>query len=380
MSHINLRSPYFVINQEANLTQCDLTVYVHTGAQSSTTTGAQYSLSSTAITPASGNPYTVFDISELARDYIESTFSGTYSCTTVWVNYQITRYISSVAQTPSSVVQLTGFDGYHYFEDGEQSSATSYTAPNLLQSNTVIYKHDDAVVRIPVLQDNVTDVTFLNKGQIVNELAITPALTTSTSVIRYVANTGASYDTFKARVEADGGTLEESCLGNVFNRYSYAPADAVLLETSSGVTRIAIKDIEACKYTPYKLTFINKFGALQDLWFFSLSKESLSVQSDTYKANILSIGSYSINDRQNVVMTRNGTESISMNSGWYPESYNEVFRQLMLSEEVWIDYDSNILPVNVSSNGMEFKKHVNDKLINYNISVEFANNKINSVR
>ena len=378
MSHINLRSPYFVIRQASGLTKVDLEVYIHTGAQSSTTTGAQYTLTSTAITPASGDPYVVFDISELARDYIESTFDGSYSCTTVWVNYEYTDY-TPTAQAPV-VVQLTGFDGYSYFEDGEQSSATSYTAPDLLQSNTVIYKHNNAVARIPVLQDNITDVTFLHKGEIVNELAITPALTTSTSVIRYVANTGASYDTFKARVEADSGTLEESCLGNVFKRYSYAPADAVLLETSSGVTRIAIKDIEECKYTPYKLTFINKFGALQDLWFFSLSRESLSVESDTYKANILSIGSYSINDRQNVVMNRNGTERLSMNSGWYPESYNEVFRQLMLSEEVWLDYNDNVLPVNVSDNGMEFKKHVNDKLINYNISVEFAHNKINSVR
>lgn len=389
---INLRDPYFVIYQvaaETTLTQVDIDIYIHTGAQSSTTTGAQYSLSSSAITPSSGSPYVTFDISELARDYIDTTFDGSYACDVVWVNYQLTTYIADVAQTPKSVVQLTGFDGYGYFEEGVQSATHNHTsnAPtenttqsDLLQSNTVIYKNDDDVVRVPILQDNITDVYFLYCGEIVNEETITAAPTTSTSVIRYVSNTGASYDTFKARVEADSGTLEDGALDGVFNRYSTQPCDTVILETSSSSTKLIVKDIEECKYTPYKLTFINKFGAKQDLWFFKKSKLSLATQKDMYQANTLSIGTYSINSHRDRVLSKNGKEMLMMNSGWYPEDYNEVFRQLMLSELVWIDYENNILPVNVSNSNFEFKTSVNDKLINNNITVEFAFNKINDIR
>ena len=378
---INLRSPYFVIYQnESNLTHVDMDLYIHTGAQSSTVSGAQYSLTSTAITPSSGNPYVVIDISELARDYIDTNFDGTYTSDVVWVNYQLTTYLAGVAQTPKTVVKLTGFDGYHYFDDGVQSSDSTYTAPDLLQSNTIVYKNDDDVVRIPVLQDNITIAYFLCNGEVVASESITPAATTSTSVIRYLSNTVASYDTFKARVEADSGTLEEDALDGVFDRYSTQPCDTVLLETSSATTKLTVKDISECKHKPYKLIFINKFGAKQDVWFFKRSSLSISTTKDEYKSNILNIGSYDTNRHQKRILTKNGSESLSLNSGWCPEEYNEVFRQLHLSELVWIDYEGEILPVNVSDGGMEFKKSVNDKLINNSITVEFAFDKINNIR
>ena len=376
---INLRSPYYVITQQANLTQVDMTLYIHTGTQSSTTTGAQYSLTGTAITPSSGNPYVVFDISELARDYLNNSFDGTYDCSAVWVNYQITTYTSGVADTPSSVVQLTGFDGYHYFEDGEQSSATTYTAPDILQSNTLIYKSDDGVLRVPVLQDNDPDVYFLHNGEITNSVSVT-ASTTAADIIRYVDNEGASYDTFKARVEADSGTLEESALGDVFERYSTLPCDSVIVDVGGTITKLTVVDIPECRYEPYKVTFVNKFGAFQDIWFFKVSQVSLSTTKETFTRNTQSIGTWSINEHQKKILTKNGSESITMNSGFYPESYNEVFRQLLLSEEVWITYENKVLPINITTSSIDFKKSVNDKLINYTIDAEFAFDKISNVR
>lgn len=376
---INLRSPYYVITQQANLTQVDMTLYIHTGTQSSTTTGAQYSLTGTAITPASGNPYVVFDISELARDYLTNSFDGTYDCSAVWVNYQITTYTSGVADTPSSVVQLTGFDGYHYFEDGEQSSATTYTAPDILQSNTLIYKSDDEVLRVPVLQDNDPTVYFLHHGEITNSVTITNT-TTASDIIRYVDNEGASYDTFKARVEADSGTLEESALGDVFERYSTLPCDSVIVDVGGTITKLTVVDIPECRYEPYKVTFVNKFGAFQDIWFFKVSQVSLSTNRESFTRNTQSIGTWSINEHQKKILTKNGAESITMNSGFYPESYNEVFRQLLLSEEVWIAYENKVLPINITTSSIDFKKSVNDKLINYTIDAEFAFDKISNVR
>jgi len=376
---INLRSPYFVITQQANLTQVDMTLYIHTGTQSTTTTGYQYALSATAITPASGNPYVVFDISELARDYLTNSFDGTYDCSAVWVNYQITTYTSGVADAASAVVKLQGFDGYKYFEEGVQSSGATYTAPDVLQSNTIIYKSDDGVLRVPVLQDNDPSVYFLHHGEITNSVTVTNT-TTAADIIRYVDNEGASYDTFKERVEADSGTLEESALGDVFERYSTKPCDSVIVNVGGVITKLSVVDIPECRYEPYRLTFVNKFGAFQDLWFFKASSVSLNTEKQSYEANTQSIGVYSINEHQKKVFSKMGSETMSLNTGFYPESYNEVFRQLMLSEEVWIRYENNILPINIIDSGMDFKKSVNDKLINYTINVEFAFDKISNIR
>ena len=116
------------------------------------------------------------------------------------------------------------------------------------------------------------------------------------------------------------------------------------------------------------------------MWFFKRSNLSLKTKEESYKANIVNNGTYSINSRQKTVFNKTGIESLKLNTGFYPESYNEIFRQLTLSEEVWINYDGDTLPITVMSSSLNYKTRVNDKLINYTIDVEFANNKINNIR
>ena len=106
----------------------------------------------------------------------------------------------------------------------------------------------------------------------------------------------------------------------------------------------------------------------------------MKTKNDSYKANISNLGSYSINDRQNIIFKKTGKESLVLNTGFYPEEYNEIFRQLSLSEEVWINYEEKTLAVNITSSNLNYKTRLNDKLINYTIELEFANDKINNIR
>jgi hypothetical protein len=52
----------------------------------------------------------------------------------------------------------------------------------------------------------------------------------------------------------------------------------------------------------------------------------------------------------------------------------------LLSENVWIRFESKTLPVIPTKLDMTFKTSVNDKLINHTLQFEFAFNKINNVR
>ena len=60
---------------------------------------------------------------------------------------------------------------------------------------------------------------------------------------------------------------------------------------------------------------------------------------------------------------------------------NESFRQLMLSEDVELyDFDTKeTYSVNIITSDLTFKTHLNDKVINYEIEVEFAHEVINNV-
>ena len=76
----------------------------------------------------------------------------------------------------------------------------------------------------------------------------------------------------------------------------------------------------------------------------------------------------------------NGKESITINTGFYPENHNEIVRQELLSEQVWVDDLSNVLPINLKSNTLQFKKSVNDKLISYTLQFDYAFDKINNIQ
>lgn len=144
---------------------------------------------------------------------------------------------------------------------------------------------------------------------------------------------------------------------------------------------ITIRRICDTKYNPIKATFVNKFGALQDVWFDKKNTKSISVTRDMYKSNTRSTnGSYQTYNHVNKSLKALGRERIVLNTGFMCESMNEPIKQLMMSEQSWITLDSNILPVNLTNSDITFKTSLNDKLINYTMEFEYAFDSINNIR
>jgi hypothetical protein len=378
MSKINVRSPYIIYDNStfnsAKLESATLYLWIYTGNSSATIpTTSTYSLFSTAI-----DGEVTFEISELVRDYVENNFDGNYDSNIVWVNWGISRlYVGSTTPLPFDQQTLAAFDGYGYFEEGTNPQNDSI----VLQSNDFIYTNDLSSITIPVHVSENVDVTYLKD----NEPIFTKTLTSSTNSadqIQYVSNSSLGYEAFYNRVITDGGTIESlGCVKEIADDYhDDLDADEIYVAKLGGVEVIKIEEIKECKYDPYKITFVNKYGALQDIWFFKKSNLSMKTKQENYKANIVSAGSYSVNERQNYIFNKTGTETLKLNTGFYPESYNEVFRQLSLSEEVWIVYENQTLPINIVSSNLNYKTSRNDKLINYTIDVEFSNDKINNIR
>jgi hypothetical protein len=156
--------------------------------------------------------------------------------------------------------------------------------------------------------------------------------------------------------------------------------DTIYVDTTSGVTKLTVKSESECKFTPYKVTFINKFGVLQDIWFFKRTNEALTTKTEKFKRNIISNATYNISNHQDKTLTKNGKEKLTLNTGYYPESYNDVFKEMQLSEDCWIEINSQTLPLQVTSSSLAYKTQLNDKIINYTIEVEFAFDTINNVR
>ena len=370
MSKVNARSPYYINFTNTNLVSVDLELYVYTGVQT-TDRANKFSFTSSAV-----NQNATFEIGEIVRDYLLHTFDGDYATETVWIDYRYKIELTNVSGTWSSFVQLKGFDGYGFFEDG----ANPQNNTGLLQSNTTIVKLDDAPATIAVDTSTTSQITYELNGQQVYTKAISSS-TNSNAQIEYVTSGINGSDEFEDRVIQDGGVFEGSdCLSEFSKEYTLFDFDTIYVDTTSGVTKLTVKSESECKFTPYKVTFINKFGALQDIWFFKRTNESLTTKQEKYKRNTVVAGSYDISRHQDKTLTKNGKEKLTLNTGYYPEAYNDVFKEMQLSEDCWIEINSQTLPIQVTSSSLAYKTQLNDKIINYTIEVEFAFDTINNIR
>ena len=151
------------------------------------------------------------------------------------------------------------------------------------------------------------------------------------------------------------------------------------------IETIKVNVIEECKYEPKKVTFINKFGALQDMYFFKKAVEQMTIEKESYKSNIISAyGQYSKSNHVNRDFNVVGKESITLSSGYLSEEYNEVFKQMMLSEKVWVtnilETGEQVLPINVKTSDITYKTSLNNKLVEYTIEFDKSFDTINNIR
>ena len=84
-----------------------------------------------------------------------------------------------------------------------------------------------------------------------------------------------------------------------------------------------------------------------------------------------------------------------LNTGWVGEDHGELMKQLLLSDHVVIlsddrtisatgngeqrsyTYTQNGVAVNINTSSLEIQKHINDRMINYTIDVEYAFDDLN---
>lgn len=136
---------------------------------------------------------------------------------------------------------------------------------------------------------------------------------------------------------------------------------------------------EECKYPLINCIFKNRYGFYQKIAFNKLSKKSIDVESSEFKPIISKFGKYNLNSHQKQTYNHQGTEKISVNTDFLPESYNGLFTELFLSNSIYLEENGVALPVNLNKKTLEKKTKLNDKLINYTMDFEYSFNLINQV-
>tara|TARA_R100000951_G_scaffold100219_1_gene90945 strand:- start:692 stop:1675 length:984 start_codon:yes stop_codon:yes gene_type:complete len=286
------------------------------------------------------------EIGELIRDYISVYFNDDYISYTKWIRAVVTYFDSSdhpfTFDNPK-VFEYIAFDGYGFFEDGTNPELQRHA---LISSNN-IYIPENTAGKFPIFAEGVGKVTIDS-----TDTEITDSGNTNQK-IQYIS------------IPANSNEIKV-----------YDTDDTTLLKT------VSITNVCEPKFTPYKITFLNKYGAFEDLYMFKKTTEQLNVNSDLYKRNTIanSTATYNTSEGQRSRYNVNGVTNIKLNTGFIIENMNTTIEELFLSENVWIRYENKTLPILPKSQSLDFKTSLNDKLINYTIDFEFAFDKINNVR
>jgi hypothetical protein len=128
------------------------------------------------------------------------------------------------------------------------------------------------------------------------------------------------------------------------------------------------------RYTPYQVSFINRYGVLDYLTFFKRSDERGAFVQDSYEKSIYndaftsptaSIGKYTS-------FNVNSRNSYTLNTGFVGEDHNDVIEDILMSENVTILINGTWYAVVPERGTIEYQKHVNQKLINYTMTFNLA--------
>lgn len=389
---INTRSPFYIKVYHASLFEAELKLYIYEGAKDTTPDAAdlKYTIQKAEL---EANNYVVFEISELIRDYIETKYDGEYDSYTVWVNPVITAFdtngntLSSPTVTPSDYSdQFIATDGYGYFEEGINPDFDE----GLMMSEGTIYRVDDRSVNIPVSAETTNSLAFRLNGETVSSITISDNDNTNQKIQYIASDSNSTADSYKERVLEAGGVFEDNSLLEAFEDVvDIGAVDEVWVNyTNATETRtkiLKVKTFDCSKYEPIRVTFVNKYGALQDLYFTRRSNESLNIKKEDYKASVMDFANFSYDTSEHQMRTLNlvGNDSITLNTDYIDESCNEHIKQLMLSEQVWMTRltdEEKIVPLKLKTQSLQLKKRVNDKLVQYSMEFDVAVDKINNIR
>lgn len=392
---INTRSPFYIKVYHASLDTVALELYIYEGTKDTTPDAAdlKYSIEKSEL---EGNNYVVFEISELVRDYIDTKYDGEYDSYAVWVNPVITVFQAGsetpipneyVTFTPSNYSdQFIATDGYGYFEEGINPDFDE----GLMMSEGTIYRVEDRSINIPVSAETTNSVSFRLNGEEVFSKSISDNDNTNQKIQYIASDDNSEADSYRERVLEAGGVFEENSLLEAFeDSFDIGTVDEVYVNytnaTETKTKILKVKTFDCSKYEPIRVTFVNKFGALQDMYFTRRSNESVNIKSEDYKASVMDFANFSYDTSSHQMRTLNlmGNQSITLNTDFIDESCNEHIKQLMLSEQIWMTRltdEEKIVPLKLKSNSLQLKKRVNDKLIQYTMEFDVAADMINNIR
>jgi hypothetical protein len=208
--------------------------------------------------------------------------------------------------------------------------------------------------------------------------------TTTPTKVRYVGNTGTGDFTLSANVSSSG-QIQNYPIGPSEPGFplpslglSYFTTQAYNGSTPLG---LPIKYEVDClqKYPNVRIKWKNRYGQFDFFNFYMVNRQSFTTEKKTYQPQLGTWegSSLSYQDYDSGVLNYivDSKQAISVNSYWIDENYNDILKQLLVSDEIYWVYDeaNNLVrPLTITTQNIQFKTNVNDHLIQYQFDFNYG--------
>ena len=362
----------FTVSSSTDVTQSQFQYLIDLYYWTGTKTGFGTSDYTLAKYPNNSN-VGIFDVSRIINSTLTgSSFTDNSSNVAFYKAEAYTRYLSGSIYVTSSIASssvLVALDGYDIFPNpiGTSLQSQSVYYPFLTdgpESQSVYVEHGGTMAvykgdlgttiptRIIYSGSNGTTGTY-------NLVATTNTTATQIESVPYAPST-------------TGFPLAGVGSGDRYNIQAYSGSVALGSKLNFNIE---------CrkKYPNVRIWWKNRYGQFDKYNFNGVSKEQFNTETRVYQPQIGNWNSrtFSYNQTDNSIQRYivDSVENLSVNSDWLDESYNDIFKQLLVSDEIYWQYDeinssNSVKPLTIKTSTLDFKTHVVDKLIQY--TIEFS--------
>jgi hypothetical protein len=207
---------------------------------------------------------------------------------------------------------------------------------------------------------------------------------TAPTKIVYTGNTGTADYTLTATTASSGQIAQ----------YPIGPSQAGFPITTTGLTYYTVQAYNATtplgtpikynvdciqKYPNVRIKWKNRYGQFDWFNFYMVSTTSFTTERKTYQPQLGSWESATLSyqnyDSGILNYIDDSKQGLSVNTFYVPESYNDIFKQLLVSDEIYWVYNEttgDLRPITIATSNMVFKTGVVDKLIQYQFEFNYG--------
>lgn len=377
------RSPIFITGKNNTLTNdsldsmsCNLKIY--SGAKTLPAGASDYELSKNYSIDEVIN----FEISTLIRDQFVHDFEI----------YDATGYVNS---PNGEVLWVAPLGSWTYSDNGTAPTSAVWSNSNTYAflatdgwskslNNVEVTGANLSVSRDRYVMINQYGLLPLNNLADINKITITwnngdsdDFYISASSAVIPAAGTDSTTSVIYAAVYPQG-LQNNPHLDNVIKPSTHDTGDYydVIVKNTAGSAVFTQRFYLTCepKYTPYQISFINRYGLLDYLTFFKRSDDRGAFTQDSYQKSIYNdaFTSPSAQVGKYTDFNVNSRNSYTLNTGFVGQDHDEVIEDILMSENVAMLVGGVWVAVTPERGSVEYQKQVNQKLINYTMTFNLA--------